>query len=301
MGDQVALVAAGVVEVELLQALPRGEPSGPDPALATVGLPGGDLALQQATRNSSWVQDFARARSANRGTASRSVGAFNARVRKVTSAVRSRLAVEEAALFRAVMTRTHPRCWCQGRCPDRPQGGVVPRRRLRSDRGTNLVPRDPQRLAIVLMPNPSARCSGGSQPSPPQTTTPFSSRARLSSRVSAKGVKIRPTLWGQLSAVADKPIVNCRPDLRFHGFPTSSAKPSVALSRRRWRVFSADRVTGGCLALSSTVCDRLSTSWARSIRPLTGTRCRRTLEVRFSARRGDSWHRMGSGRRANQV
>ena len=38
--------AAGVVEVELLQALAGGEPGGADPALAAVGLPGGDLALQ---------------------------------------------------------------------------------------------------------------------------------------------------------------------------------------------------------------------------------------------------------------
>jgi hypothetical protein len=46
VGDQVALEAAGVVEVELLQALACGEPGGPDPALPAVGLPGRDLALQ---------------------------------------------------------------------------------------------------------------------------------------------------------------------------------------------------------------------------------------------------------------
>jgi hypothetical protein len=44
--DQVAFEAAGVVEVELLQALACREPGGPDPALPAVGLPGGDLALQ---------------------------------------------------------------------------------------------------------------------------------------------------------------------------------------------------------------------------------------------------------------
>ena len=46
VGDQVAFQAAGVVEVELLQALAGREPGGPDAALAAVGLPGGDLALQ---------------------------------------------------------------------------------------------------------------------------------------------------------------------------------------------------------------------------------------------------------------
>ena len=42
----VAFEAAGVVEVELLQALAGREPGGADAALAAVGLPGGDLALQ---------------------------------------------------------------------------------------------------------------------------------------------------------------------------------------------------------------------------------------------------------------
>ncbi len=46
VGDQVALESAGVVEVELLQALAGGEPGGADPALTAVGLPRGDLALQ---------------------------------------------------------------------------------------------------------------------------------------------------------------------------------------------------------------------------------------------------------------
>ena len=42
----VAFEAAGVVEVELLQALAGREPGGADAALTAVGLPGGDLALQ---------------------------------------------------------------------------------------------------------------------------------------------------------------------------------------------------------------------------------------------------------------
>ena len=46
VGDDVAFEAAGVVEVELLQALAGGEPGGADAALAAVGLAGGDLALQ---------------------------------------------------------------------------------------------------------------------------------------------------------------------------------------------------------------------------------------------------------------
>ena len=46
VGDGVALEAAGVVEVELLQALAGREPGGPDPALAAVGVAGGDLPLQ---------------------------------------------------------------------------------------------------------------------------------------------------------------------------------------------------------------------------------------------------------------
>ena len=45
---------------------------------------------RQATRNSSCDQDSARARSASRVTDSRSVGAFNARVRNATSAATSR-------------------------------------------------------------------------------------------------------------------------------------------------------------------------------------------------------------------
>jgi hypothetical protein len=44
--DGVALEAAGVVVVELLQALAGREAGGADAALAAVGLAGGDLALQ---------------------------------------------------------------------------------------------------------------------------------------------------------------------------------------------------------------------------------------------------------------
>lgn len=46
MADQVTFEAAGVVEVELFQALAGGEPGGADPALAAVGVAGGDLALK---------------------------------------------------------------------------------------------------------------------------------------------------------------------------------------------------------------------------------------------------------------
>jgi hypothetical protein len=46
VGDLLALEAAGVVEVELLQALAGREAGGADAALTAVGLSGGDLALQ---------------------------------------------------------------------------------------------------------------------------------------------------------------------------------------------------------------------------------------------------------------
>ena len=46
MGDDLAFESAGVVEVELLQALAGREAGGPDAALAAVGLPGGDLTLE---------------------------------------------------------------------------------------------------------------------------------------------------------------------------------------------------------------------------------------------------------------
>ena len=46
VGDGLPLQSAGVVVVEVLQALARGETGGADPALTAVDLPGGDLALQ---------------------------------------------------------------------------------------------------------------------------------------------------------------------------------------------------------------------------------------------------------------
>jgi hypothetical protein len=82
--------AAGVVKVELLEALRAGKRA----ARIRLSPPWDSRAetsrCRQATRNSSWVQDSARARSASRGTDSRRVGAFNARVRNATSAAVSR-------------------------------------------------------------------------------------------------------------------------------------------------------------------------------------------------------------------
>jgi hypothetical protein len=46
MHDLVAFQAAGVVEVELLDAFAGGEPGGPDSAFAAVGIAGGDFSLQ---------------------------------------------------------------------------------------------------------------------------------------------------------------------------------------------------------------------------------------------------------------
>jgi hypothetical protein len=46
VGDQVPFQAAGMIKVELLDALASWEPGGPNPVLAAVGVPGGDLALQ---------------------------------------------------------------------------------------------------------------------------------------------------------------------------------------------------------------------------------------------------------------
>jgi hypothetical protein len=45
VGDGVAFESAGVVEVEFLDALAGREPRRTDPALAAVGVTGGDLAL----------------------------------------------------------------------------------------------------------------------------------------------------------------------------------------------------------------------------------------------------------------
>src|SRR5947209_20507292 len=46
VGDDLAFEAAGVVEVEFLQALAGGEAGGADAAFPAVGLPGGDFPLQ---------------------------------------------------------------------------------------------------------------------------------------------------------------------------------------------------------------------------------------------------------------
>ena len=46
VGDQLAFEPAGVVEVEVLQALAPGEAGGPDPAFSAVAVSGGDFALQ---------------------------------------------------------------------------------------------------------------------------------------------------------------------------------------------------------------------------------------------------------------
>jgi hypothetical protein len=68
VGDGVAFEAAGVVKVELLEALRAGKRA----ARIRLSPPWDSRAetsrCRQATRNSSWVQDSARARSASRGT-----------------------------------------------------------------------------------------------------------------------------------------------------------------------------------------------------------------------------------------
>ena len=87
---------------------------------------------RQAMRNSSCDQDSARARSASRSTDSRSVGAFNARVRKAISPVRSRLAVLRVVAITPPRRRGRARChsrlsartstsvWALGAAPARP-------------------------------------------------------------------------------------------------------------------------------------------------------------------------------------
>ena len=86
---------------------------------------------RQATRNSSCVQDSARARSASRATASRSVGAFSARVRKATSAVRSRGAVLAAGVGGHHATVRRVGRSGRARCRSRPGPAARPRARRR--------------------------------------------------------------------------------------------------------------------------------------------------------------------------
>ena len=78
---------------------------------------------RHATRNSSWVQDSERARSASRATASRMVGVFRARVRKPISAVRSRWLEDAAAVLAVVLVVMTPtrlrRGRSRGRCRSR--------------------------------------------------------------------------------------------------------------------------------------------------------------------------------------
>ena len=91
VGDDVAFEAAGVVEVELLEALAGREPGGADAALAAVGLPGGDLPLQAGDQELLVAPGLGAGAIGQPGTDSRRVGALSARVRNATSAVRSRL------------------------------------------------------------------------------------------------------------------------------------------------------------------------------------------------------------------
>ena len=90
VGDGVAFERAGVVEVELLQALAGGETGSADAALAAVRFPGGDLALQAGDQELLMAPVVCPGPLGQPGTASRRLGAFSARVRKVISAARSR-------------------------------------------------------------------------------------------------------------------------------------------------------------------------------------------------------------------
>ena len=74
---------------------------------------------RHATRNSSWVHESPRARSASRATASRIVGAFRARVRKPISAVRSRWLEDTAVLLAVVLVVMTPARLRRGRSPTR--------------------------------------------------------------------------------------------------------------------------------------------------------------------------------------
>ena len=81
MGHNVSAQRTLVVEVKVLQALSSREASGADAVLSPVVLAGGNFSLQQAMRNSSWLQPSARARSPSRPTAAANDGALSARHR----------------------------------------------------------------------------------------------------------------------------------------------------------------------------------------------------------------------------
>lgn len=89
VGDERAFEAAGVVEIELLHALAGRKVSGPDAALPPWDSPWG-LPLQAGDEELLARPGLLAGRSASRGTAARSVGAFSGRVLKETSEARSR-------------------------------------------------------------------------------------------------------------------------------------------------------------------------------------------------------------------
>src|SRR6266702_7025882 len=89
---------AGVVEVELLQALPGGRRAArmrPSPPWASRA---DTSRCRQAARSSSWLHDSDLARPASLVTDSRSAGAFSALVKNASSAVTSRPAARAAAI-----------------------------------------------------------------------------------------------------------------------------------------------------------------------------------------------------------
>jgi hypothetical protein len=107
VGDELTLESAGVVEVEVLRALAAGEAGSADPTFTAVAVSCGDLALQAGDEELLVRPALgpARARSASRSTQSRNVGALSARVRKATSAVRSRVGVTVLAAIRRPPSR----------------------------------------------------------------------------------------------------------------------------------------------------------------------------------------------------
>jgi hypothetical protein len=79
--DNVALEAAGVVKVELLQRLAGRKAGSPDAAFAAIRFAGRDLTLQTRRQELLIAPRLGAARAASRSTASRRVGAFNARAK----------------------------------------------------------------------------------------------------------------------------------------------------------------------------------------------------------------------------